>query len=409
MAYTKKTWVKGNTPLSAENFNHMEQGIADAHTDIAQLNSDLKNAFVTQYAELNGTGNNYFYVDRKQGYRLSSAILHVYDTGYIRVEARLGSTRGTFLRWVTGTGTATGWAAGAHQGSGHAGDGHGRGLAGGRHGHGVGHGRVKVEGHDVQAGVGAGEGRRGGRSGGGKRRGVDAAGAIGALGLARAGLDHGGRAADAGVAAQEDALLLAQAHEGAGVHVLGEDGELAGLEGRVDHEAHQRLSHEGVALLLGLGRHEGAGLVGDLLVERAHEGIVGRGDQHGVEGRRGVHAVDLVGLVLHLASGPLGQLLKREGLGVALGGRTKDGADAPLEVIQKAHRESSPSWPSNSGPLRTVEMHRNAYKSTASPACTQLGGAHIPPFSTPAARHSAARRTARPTLWRDLHFGRCQE
>lgn len=54
---------------------------------IKQLNSDLKNALVTQYAELNGTGNNYFYVDRKQGYRLSSAILHVYDTGYIRVEA----------------------------------------------------------------------------------------------------------------------------------------------------------------------------------------------------------------------------------------------------------------------------------------------------------------------------------
>ena len=87
MAYTKKTWVKGSTPLSAENFNHMEQGIADAHTEITQLNSDLKNAFVTQYAELNGTGNNYFYVDRKQGYRLSSAILHVYDTGYTRVEA----------------------------------------------------------------------------------------------------------------------------------------------------------------------------------------------------------------------------------------------------------------------------------------------------------------------------------
>lgn len=36
---------------------------------------------------MNGTGNNYFYVDRKQGYHLSSAILHVYDTGYIRVEA----------------------------------------------------------------------------------------------------------------------------------------------------------------------------------------------------------------------------------------------------------------------------------------------------------------------------------
>ena len=42
MAYTKKTWVKGSTPLSAENFNHMEQGIADAHSSIAQLNSDME-------------------------------------------------------------------------------------------------------------------------------------------------------------------------------------------------------------------------------------------------------------------------------------------------------------------------------------------------------------------------------
>lgn len=42
MAYTKKTWVKGSTPLSAENFNHMEQGIADAHTEITQLNSDME-------------------------------------------------------------------------------------------------------------------------------------------------------------------------------------------------------------------------------------------------------------------------------------------------------------------------------------------------------------------------------
>ena len=62
-------------------------GISKIQSDISTLNSDLKNAFVTQYAELNGTGNNYFYVDRKQGYRLSSAILHVYDTGYTRVEA----------------------------------------------------------------------------------------------------------------------------------------------------------------------------------------------------------------------------------------------------------------------------------------------------------------------------------
>ena len=52
MAYTKKTWVKGSTPLSAENFNHMEQGIADAHSSIAQLNSD-KCAYALLYRHTN--------------------------------------------------------------------------------------------------------------------------------------------------------------------------------------------------------------------------------------------------------------------------------------------------------------------------------------------------------------------
>ena len=70
-----------------DNMDIIDKQMKANANDIAQLNSDLKDALVTQYAELNGTGNNYFYVDRKQGYRLSSAILHVYDTGYIRVEA----------------------------------------------------------------------------------------------------------------------------------------------------------------------------------------------------------------------------------------------------------------------------------------------------------------------------------
>ena len=70
-----------------DNMDIIDKQMKANANDIAQLNSDLKNALVTQYAELNGTGNNYFYVDRKQGYRLSSAILHVYDTGYIRIEA----------------------------------------------------------------------------------------------------------------------------------------------------------------------------------------------------------------------------------------------------------------------------------------------------------------------------------
>lgn len=70
-----------------DNMDIIDKQMKANANDIAQLNSDLKDALVTQYAELNGTGNNYFYVDRKRGYRLSSAILHVYDTGYIRVEA----------------------------------------------------------------------------------------------------------------------------------------------------------------------------------------------------------------------------------------------------------------------------------------------------------------------------------
>ena len=62
MAYTKKTWVKGNTPLSAENFNHMEKGIADAHTDIAQLNSER--AFLSKV--FSGTSNKMIYWQRCQ-------------------------------------------------------------------------------------------------------------------------------------------------------------------------------------------------------------------------------------------------------------------------------------------------------------------------------------------------------
>ena len=39
MAYAKKTWVSGETPLSAENMNNIENGIADAHEDIIKLNT----------------------------------------------------------------------------------------------------------------------------------------------------------------------------------------------------------------------------------------------------------------------------------------------------------------------------------------------------------------------------------
>lgn len=58
MAYEKKTWVKGSTPLSAENFNHMEQGIEDAHSDIAQLNSDIS-GLQFDVIHLSGTTDEY--------------------------------------------------------------------------------------------------------------------------------------------------------------------------------------------------------------------------------------------------------------------------------------------------------------------------------------------------------------
>ena len=41
MAYTKKTWVSGETPLSAENMNNIENGIANAHEDISELNTKM--------------------------------------------------------------------------------------------------------------------------------------------------------------------------------------------------------------------------------------------------------------------------------------------------------------------------------------------------------------------------------
>ena len=40
MAYAKKTWVSGETPLSAENMNNIENGIANAHEDIRKLNTN---------------------------------------------------------------------------------------------------------------------------------------------------------------------------------------------------------------------------------------------------------------------------------------------------------------------------------------------------------------------------------
>lgn len=82
MAYTKKTWVSGETPCSSENFNHMEQGIADAHNKLDELNTKIviENKVVTIDA-----GTDYSYISYKTGYVLSAihgiTFKGVYTTG----------------------------------------------------------------------------------------------------------------------------------------------------------------------------------------------------------------------------------------------------------------------------------------------------------------------------------------
>lgn len=42
MAYNRTTWVNGETPLSADNMNNIENGIEENKASIAELNGDIK-------------------------------------------------------------------------------------------------------------------------------------------------------------------------------------------------------------------------------------------------------------------------------------------------------------------------------------------------------------------------------
>ena len=66
-------------------------------------------------------------------------------------------------------------------------------------------------------------------------------------------------------------LFLIESGERGAVDVLGKDRELSRLEGGVDHEAHEGLAHEPVALLVGLGFHKARDLACELRVERRHK------------------------------------------------------------------------------------------------------------------------------------------
>ena len=132
------------------------------------------------------------------------------------------------------------------------------------------------------------------------------------------------------------ALFFVQAAERGRIDILGEDRELAGAQLRVDHKAHERLTDKDVAALFGLRLHELADLARKLGVERGEHGIVIGGDQDGVECRRGVDAVDHQSLILHVASGLLGKLLKGER---GTGG-TEDAGHVVLEDVQEVHERS---------------------------------------------------------------------
>ncbi len=45
MAYEKRTWVSGSTKCSAENFNHMEDGIETAQKGVDELNTKIAGTF----------------------------------------------------------------------------------------------------------------------------------------------------------------------------------------------------------------------------------------------------------------------------------------------------------------------------------------------------------------------------
>ena len=68
MAYEKRTWVSGVTKCSAENFNHMEDGIETAQKGVDESNTKLTNGFVggassgTTNINIDSSNSNYLIV-----------------------------------------------------------------------------------------------------------------------------------------------------------------------------------------------------------------------------------------------------------------------------------------------------------------------------------------------------------
>ena len=62
MSYNKTEWVNDQTPVNAKNMNNIEEGIAAAHTEIAELKGNTK----TTVAELEKkVGDGYGAIDER--------------------------------------------------------------------------------------------------------------------------------------------------------------------------------------------------------------------------------------------------------------------------------------------------------------------------------------------------------
>ena len=93
MAYTKKTWVSGETPLSAENMNNIENGIANAHEDISKLNTKLFRSLTTPNDLDNATTTGIYTVTSSELNRPSDwGLLIVFNSNPYVVQLFIGSS-----------------------------------------------------------------------------------------------------------------------------------------------------------------------------------------------------------------------------------------------------------------------------------------------------------------------------
>ena len=207
-----------------------------------------------------------------------------------------------------------------------------------------------------------------------------------------------GSATEGVKATEEGSLLLAELLEGERVDVVGEHGKAAAAQGRVDHEAGQRLADEHVALACGFGLDEVRDLGGELGIQGLDDAVVISRHEDRDQRGRGVDAIDDKGLLLHLARGALGKLPKGEGHGDALLGGTKGRCDTALERLEHVH--VSPHFQdslrgAHEGCMRCIQAHYRV------PQCPCLPTMGLPicrhsPCALPSAESRRARRSRRP-------------